>query len=1098
MHMAHSNAEGVLRGLHDLVSSRGSIADDRQLLERFVGHEDQDAFAELVARHGPLVLGVCSRVLHDPHDADDVFQATFLVLVRKARSIRKPGSLSCYLHGVAYRLALKLKASAGRRRTHERRVTPVDARLDPDLSWREVRALIDEELLRLPATQRLPLVLCYLEGQTQDEAARQLGWSRGTLKRRLECGRERLRLRLTRRGVTLGAGLFAAAVTASTTRGAINAALRRATVTAGLQFQAGGKGVPGASRAVVLAETALRTLLPVRMKLGVILIVMLGFGVGAAGLMLGEAPAAKKADSKLQGSADRPKPGGVRTGTQKHVRKDLHGDALPDGAMARLGTLRLRHGDMTASALFTRDGKTVIVGDGRGNIVYWDVASGREIRRLGPTPGVVHALAITRDGKTLASGSWGKVFFWDVASGKALDEAQVNNDSVMQMLFTPDGKILALRDQGNTIQLWDRAGKRKLHELKGHTGHVSCIDLSPDGKTLVSGSWKDGHIRVWDVALGKEKHGFMAYDRDVVNVAFSPDGKTIVSTGNIGGLRLWDAATGEKLRQPPTFNLPMNLAFAPDGKTFAGTEGDGRLHVYDGSTGKHLRAFDAPPRTMAALAYSPDGKTIATCWGGANTFDLWDVATGKLLHADAGHRHYVTSVAFSADDATLFSAGGISDYALRAWDASTGELRGQLVESGNGYHGLALSPDGRLLAAGSYGELRLWDPATRKLVRKCLGHKETVVSVSWSADGKTLVSGSYYDKTIRVRNPATGEERRTIEAKQEWIGDVVLSPDGQTVAAGGYRDGSIRLWFTSTGEGLRTIKTSQSTVYALAFNSDGSALFSAGAAGGICLWDLSTGRLMRQWKAAPGPIYALALSHDGRSLASADFDQCARLWEVATGQEVACFRGHRGFVRTLAFSNDDRRLASGSDDTTILVWDATGTARADARLSSDQLQSLWADLLGTDSGRAWRSSWQMALAPREALPFLAERLRPVAPLDAQLQQRVEQLLVDLDQEAFAVRQQAEGELEKLGASIEPALRKALEGKPSLEVRRRIEKVLEKVAGLTGERLRTIRALAAIEHMHTPEARRLLDALAEGDPRAWLTQEAKVIRKRLER
>jgi RNA polymerase sigma factor (sigma-70 family) len=289
--MGQSQAEGVLHSLHNLLPTRDLVLDDGRLLERFVNHQDQDAFAELVARHGPLVLGVCRRVLHDPHDADDVFQATFLVLARKARSIRKPGSLSCYLHGVAYRLALKLKASAGRRRALERRVPPAESKVDLDLSWREVRALIDEELQRLPENQRQPLVLCYLEGQTQDEAASQLGWSRGTLKRRLECGRERLRLRLSRRGVTLGAGLFAAALTASTTRDAVNASLRRATVRVSLESQAGGAQALTPSRAGLLAESALRSVLPVRMKLGLMVMVMIGVGATAAGVLLSANPA---------------------------------------------------------------------------------------------------------------------------------------------------------------------------------------------------------------------------------------------------------------------------------------------------------------------------------------------------------------------------------------------------------------------------------------------------------------------------------------------------------------------------------------------------------------------------------------------------------------------------------------------------------------------------------------------------------------------------------------------------------------------------------------------------------------------------------------
>jgi hypothetical protein len=134
--------------------------------------------------------------------------------------------------------------------------------------------------------------------------------------------------------------------------------------------------------------------------------------------------------------------------------------------------------------------------------------------------------------------------------------------------------------------------------------------------------------------------------------------------------------------------------------------------------------------------------------------------------------------------------------------------------------------------------------------------------------------------------------------------------------------------------------------------------------------------------------------------------------------------------------------------------------------------------------------WQLAVSPRASLPFLAERLRPAGWLDAARRKQVERRLADLDDEAFAVRQKAETELEKMGDVIEPALRKALERKPSLEARRRIEKLLEKITAVSGERLRTLRALEALEQMNTPEARRLIDALATGEPSAWLTEQAR--------
>ena len=173
--MGDSRAGQVLGHLHHWLGSAATPLDDGRLLERFVHQRDEDAFAGLVSRHGPLVFGLCRRLLGNLQDAEDVFQATFLVLARKAATIRKPESLSCWLHGVAYRLALKAKDEANKRRLHERQAAPLADSADSDLSWREVRGLLDEELQRLPEKQRLPLILCYLEGLTQDEASRRLG-----------------------------------------------------------------------------------------------------------------------------------------------------------------------------------------------------------------------------------------------------------------------------------------------------------------------------------------------------------------------------------------------------------------------------------------------------------------------------------------------------------------------------------------------------------------------------------------------------------------------------------------------------------------------------------------------------------------------------------------------------------------------------------------------------------------------------------------------------------------------------------------------------------------------------------------------------------
>ena len=226
--MVSATTERLLHHLRRTLA--GAAADsDRCLLARFASRRDEAAFAALVSRHGPMVLGVCRRVLGDNPATEDAFQATFLTLARRSASIRRE-SVGGWLYGVAHRLALKARADEARRHRHERQAAAqLPHSMTPGHACGELVAVLDEELLRLPERYRLPLLLCYLEGHTQDEAARHLGWSLSTLRRRLDGGRELLRGRLARRGATLSAGLFAVALATEATKAAVPAALARAT-----------------------------------------------------------------------------------------------------------------------------------------------------------------------------------------------------------------------------------------------------------------------------------------------------------------------------------------------------------------------------------------------------------------------------------------------------------------------------------------------------------------------------------------------------------------------------------------------------------------------------------------------------------------------------------------------------------------------------------------------------------------------------------------------------------------------------------------------------------------------------------------------------
>jgi RNA polymerase sigma factor (sigma-70 family) len=231
---------------------------DEKLLARFFQSQDEAAFAVLLARHGPLVLGVCRRILGNSGDAEDAFQATFLVLVSKGRTLRDPGQLASWLYGVAQRTARKLKSKAALRQKRERQASTMPITSDArDMTYAELQAILDQEISRLPDKYALPLVLCYLEGKTNAQAAAQLGWPEGSMSRRLSRARELLRSRLARRGLALSVALIAYAFSRQA-EGAVPSHLAAATIQASRRVAQGAavKDVV-APAAVAVVEAAL-------------------------------------------------------------------------------------------------------------------------------------------------------------------------------------------------------------------------------------------------------------------------------------------------------------------------------------------------------------------------------------------------------------------------------------------------------------------------------------------------------------------------------------------------------------------------------------------------------------------------------------------------------------------------------------------------------------------------------------------------------------------------------------------------------------------------------------------------------------------------
>jgi RNA polymerase sigma factor (sigma-70 family) len=1087
-------------------------ASDGALLDHFVRERDEDAFAALVARHGPMVQGVCRRVLHDTHHAEDAFQATFLVLARKAATVRPPDRLAAWLHGVGRQVALRLLRGEARRRRREAdrtlsRPTAVAAQPLGELSARELLLIFDEELQRLPPEYRLPLTLCCLEGLTQEEAARRLGWSAGSVKGRLERGRARLHARLARRGLTL-AGVLAAVEVSRGTALALPAA---PTIRAALAFAAG-QGQPG--QATLLAEGVIRGAIPGRWKVAVLL--LLGVGLAAAaGVLTRPKPAAPA----LGGEVGRPAPSadaalgaGLQTSPPpptagRQARVDGDGNPLPAGARFRLGSLRLRHGTMLHSIAFTPDGKFLVSAGWSRFISFWDPATGKEIRRIEAPAHGVNAIALSRDGKLLAgAGMDGAVILWDAATGKEIRRLEGHRGPVKGVAFSPKGDRLIAGD-AKVARLWDVARGKVLHKLPVGQDGVSAVAYSHDGRRIAAASARVGEtptIFVWDAARGRQLHRLGGAGTYVYALAFAPDGASLLAGVEGGSVAVWDLATGKPGRPLP--GKPGSLhtfAFSPDGKLLATGDGNGVLRLWDWARRRERWPVTAHPSGVYSVAFSRDGRTLASASAEAS-IHLWDVATGKPRPPTAGHQERLTVVAYSPDGRTIFTGGW--DCTVRVWDAATGKERLTLA-AGARVSQLRLAPDGKLVAAvRADGSVRVWELPSGKEERRFGGG-----CIAFSPDGKLVACG------LRVYERATGKLVRELHWPGTPVVGVDFSADGKTLYAHGLvvpdrqmlrglgaiaQRHVLRAWDVASGRQIR-VSPGPSLLTSAASSPDSRTLATLAEEGKVVLLlEAVTGGKraeLRGHTQSRGWLFQTVFSPNGRTLASAGMDGVIRLWDTWSGKELGRLEGHRGWVMAIAFSPDGRRLVSASTDTTAVVWDVARYTRrknARARLSAAGVRSAWDDL-GGDAARAYRAAFALAAAPDQAVPFLAERVKPVAAPDPK---QVARLLARLDSTRYADREQATRELEKLGRLVEPALRRTLAGQPSLEVRRRLERLLKKLDAvtLTPAEVRAVRVVEVLEHAGTPAARRLLAELADGVPEARQTREALAARRRLKR
>jgi WD40 repeat protein len=543
----------------------------------------------------------------------------------------------------------------------------------------------------------------------------------------------------------------------------------------------------------------------------------------------------------------------------------------------------------------------------------------------------VVALVFSPDGRSLAScGFDGSTRVWDLATGRVRLTYTGHEAMVYHLAFSPDGRRIASAGWDGTVRIWRADTGETLQILRGLGEHVNRVAFTPDGRRLLTLD-QDKALRLWELADGRELWKLDGGDDStwhLMTLAMRPDGRMVAVAGAFPPIRLIDLESGKVVgRLEGQLKLVRALAFSHDGKYLASGDGDvgrsepGEVRIWEVDRRETVQIFRGHTESIFALDFRKEGDRLVSA-SQDQTVKVWDLNTGQEALTLHGHTGAVRCATFSPDGLRLATGG--ADQVIRVWDATADEtkppprLLHHLTDPDGVVFAVAFDPAGRLASIGDGRAVRFYTNYETDGTSPPLNHQADYFALAYSPDGRHIASAASTGNVV-VLDGKTGRLERELTGHAAGPNKgVAFSPDGKMLATASW-DRTVRIWNPVSGEQLRVLGGHREPVSGVAFSPDGRWLASAGNDRMVRIWDPHTGKELRTLPHAAA-VLAVAVSPTQPLLASAGDDGIVRLWDTRTWTLRRELTGHAGAVRALAFSPDGSLLASGGQDWTVKVW----------------------------------------------------------------------------------------------------------------------------------------------------------------------------------